>query len=107
MSNIGANASKKTGREARVWNEIGMPLLSACKELASCSYQAAAILFEPIIDNVVMVGESDAQDDLFRQAYLMSLINSGRKGDAKAYLEKITATQKPTLLEEYRRSGIN
>ena len=107
LSQIRANASGKTGREARVWNEIGMPLLSACKELASCNYAAAAALFEPIIDNVVMVGGSDAQDDLFRQAYLGSLIKSGRKFEALAYLDKISTSEKPTPLEEHWKSCIN
>jgi tetratricopeptide (TPR) repeat protein len=106
FSYIRASTSLKSGQEARVWNETGIPLLSACKELASCNYAVAAALFEPIIDNVVMVGGSDAQDDLFRQAYLTSLINSGMKPEARAYLDKISTSEKPTPLEEYWRSHI-
>jgi tetratricopeptide (TPR) repeat protein len=106
LSYIRVSAADKTGHEARVWERIGIPLLGACKELASCNYGVAAALFEPIIDDVVMVGGSDAQDDLFRQAYLTSLINSGMKSEARGYLDKISVSGRPTPLEEYWKSHI-
>jgi hypothetical protein len=40
---------------------------------------------------VTVVGGSDAQVDLFRQTYFRSLIDCGRRSDAKAYWQATTA----------------
>ncbi len=45
------------------------------------------------------IGGSDAQDDLFRQAYLRSLQAAGRRADAAAYFERITTGKALTPLD--------
>jgi hypothetical protein len=45
------------------------------------------------------IGGSDAQDDLFRQTYLRSLQAAGRRADAVAYFERITACKAATPLD--------
>ena len=45
----------------------------------------AADLLDPVMPNVTVVGGSDAQVDLFRQTYFRSLLDCGRKSEAKAY----------------------
>ena len=48
---------------------------------------------------ITSVGGSDAQDDLFRQTYLRSLQAAGRRADAAAYFEAITANKFRTALD--------
>jgi hypothetical protein len=45
------------------------------------------------------IGGSDAQDDLFRQAYLRSLQAASRRADASAYFERMTADKSRTPLD--------
>jgi hypothetical protein len=45
------------------------------------------------------IGGSDAQDDLFRQAYLRSLQAAGRHADAAAYFERMTTAKARTPLD--------
>jgi hypothetical protein len=45
------------------------------------------------------IGGSDAQDDLFRQAYLRSLQAAGRRAEAATYFERITAGKSRTRLD--------
>lgn len=45
LSYIRERASEKSGHEGHVWNGVGIPLLTTCKELASCNYSVAAALF--------------------------------------------------------------
>jgi len=52
------------------------------------------------------VGGSDAQVDLFRQTYLLSLIKSGEKKKAKIYLDEISTSVIATPLNDYWRSLI-
>ena len=46
------------------------------------------------------IGGSDAQDDLFRFAYVDSLWRSGRKADASQLLKKRLSQKPPSPLEE-------
>jgi hypothetical protein len=45
------------------------------------------------------IGGSDAQVDLFRQAYLRGLQAAGRRADAAAYDERMTAGKLRTPLD--------
>jgi hypothetical protein len=45
------------------------------------------------------IGGSDAQDDLFRQAYLRSLQAARREAEATAYLKTMTANKHRTRLD--------
>ncbi|MEQ9618287.1 MAG: tetratricopeptide repeat protein [Deltaproteobacteria bacterium] len=106
MSVIKKRASEKTGHEGEVWNKTGIPLLEACRAYALGNYTQAALFLEPVIDDVVKVGGSDAQDDLFRQAYLLSLIKSGNKQESKTYLNDISTSEVMTPLQNYWKSLI-
>jgi len=70
------------------------------------TYLIADILAQ-IIDGVEMVGGSDAQVDLFRQAYLLSLINCNKKSEAKKYLNNFSTSPTLTPLQNYWFSLIN
>jgi hypothetical protein len=45
------------------------------------------------------IGGSDAQDDLFRQTYLRALQAAGRRAEAAAYAERMTAGKARTPLD--------
>jgi hypothetical protein len=51
---------------------------------------------DPVMPLVTSIGGSDAQDDLFRQAYLLSLRAAGREVEATAYFKAMTASKRLT-----------
>ena len=106
VSKIEEAVSYKTGHERDVWEKVGLPLLKACESFAKDDYLKSAQLLEPVITDIAMVGGSDAQVDLFRQTYLISLIKSGDKENSKNYLKDICTSDTPTPLSEYWRSLI-
>jgi hypothetical protein len=48
---------------------------------------------------ITSIGGSDAQDDLFRQAYLRGLQAAGREVEAAAYFKAMTVNKCPTPLD--------
>ncbi len=90
--------------EVEVWKSVGITLIEAASLMAEDNYERARDLFSEIINNVSIVGGSDAQNDLFRQAYLTSLINCGNKNKANDYMAKISSSPRPTPLQSYWRS---
>lgn len=106
LSTIEESISNKTGHERQVWESTGLPLLQACSSFAKENYLDSASLLEPIICNIEAVGGSDAQVDLFRQTYLLSLIKNGDKKNSRTYLNDITTSDIATPLSEYWSSLI-
>jgi hypothetical protein len=66
-------------------------LIDACAAYARGEAARSAELLDPVMANVTVVGGSDAQVDLFRQTYFHSLLDCGRKSDAKTYWTAKTA----------------
>ncbi len=69
----------------RSWSPVGRALIKACAAYAKGDAARAADLLDPVMDNITVGGGSDAQVDLFRQTYFRSLLDAGRKTEAKAY----------------------
>jgi tetratricopeptide (TPR) repeat protein len=94
--------------EKTVWREVGRPLLQGCVAFARHDHAEAAARLGPLTrperETVVRVGGSDAQVDLFRQAYLCSLIGAGEKSAARAYLESTATSPVTTPLRDYWRA---
>src|SRR5262245_14648268 len=85
-----ANAARRTeGR--RVWAPVGHAVVAAAAAFGAGDRARAAALLDPVMPMMTSVGGSDAQDDLFRQAYLRSLQAAGRRADAAASFTRITA----------------
>ena len=99
-------SNKISGSEQRVWNKIAIPLFEASAAFAGENYQQASLTLKPIIDNIIKVGGSDAQDDLFRQMYLLSLIKSNKRSESAEYLNTISTSPEFTPLQEYWKSLI-
>jgi tetratricopeptide (TPR) repeat protein len=84
-------AKRGDAEAARSWAPVGRALVDACAAYAQGEAARSAELLDPVIGEVTVVGGSDAQVDLFRQTYFRSLLDCGRKSDAKAYWTAKTA----------------
>jgi hypothetical protein len=83
----------------RVWAPVGRAVVEAAAAFGAGDRARAAALLDPVMPMMTSIGGSDAQDDLFRQMYLRSLQAAGRRADAAAYFERITADKAPTPLD--------
>jgi hypothetical protein len=86
----------------RSWAPVGRPLIEASAALARGDAARSAALLDPVMSDITIVGGSDAQVDLFRLAYFHSLLQCGRKTDAKSYWSAMTAGRKLSQLDRYR-----
>ena len=84
----------------RSWAPVGRGLIKACAAYAKGDATRAADLLDPVISNITVVGGSDAQVDLFRQTYFRSLLDCGRKSEAKAYWLAQTAGKTLSPLDQ-------
>jgi hypothetical protein len=82
---VDERAARNDAEAHRSWAPVGRALIRACAAYAKGEAPRAADLLEPVMREVTVVGGSDAQVDLFRQTYFRSLLDCGRKSEAKAY----------------------
>jgi hypothetical protein len=83
----------------RVWAPVGCAIVEAAAWFGAGDRARAAKLLDPVMPLMTSIGGSDAQDDLFRQAYLRSLQAAGREADATAYFKAMTANKRETRLD--------
>jgi hypothetical protein len=93
------------GRARQAWRVVGVPLVQGCIALAEGDATRSASLLAPIAADLACVGGSDAQNDLFAQTYLVALIRSDRKSEARALLRRRLGDRQPMPIEEYWREG--
>lgn len=104
---LSVNFSKNLKRsEKKVWEEVSVPLIRASALMAKGKFSDSATIMQPVINSINMVGGSDAQVDLFRQAYLLSCIKSGNKNESEEYLKTLSTSPSFTPLQEYWKSLI-
>ncbi|MDZ7733386.1 MAG: tetratricopeptide repeat protein [Acidimicrobiia bacterium] len=80
----------------RVWRPVGASVVRACATHGRGDAARATELLEPVMGKLTAIGGSDAQNDLFRQAYLSGLIASGRTAEARRYWARMTAWKSAT-----------
>lgn len=88
----------------RVWQPIGRAVVDACAAHGRGDLAASAAAFDPVVAQVTAIGGSDAQDDLFRLAYFTALVGAGRRREAAAYFDAVTAFKTRSPLDERLRS---
>jgi tetratricopeptide (TPR) repeat protein len=93
-----ARLAARTVTEGEPWR-TGLGLLRGVLALAEGDAKAGVAAMEPIFDTVGCTGGSDAQNDLFAQAYLVGLVRAGRRSEAHALLKRRTAGRAPTPQE--------
>ena len=100
LERLREHAFRQTGAAARVFRDVGLPLVTACVAFAAGEAARCAVLLEPILPEIACVGGSDAQNDLFRQTYLIALLDSGRQSEARRRLNARLEGRPPTPAEQ-------
>lgn len=93
-----AFAARQAGDRAKAWREAGVPLVDASIAMARGDAAAACAHLEPVAE-IGRVGGSDAQDDLFRYAQLVALMDAGRRADARRLFDQLLEGREPTPVE--------
>jgi hypothetical protein len=94
-----ASLSARAKTKAEPW-VTGLPMLRGILALAEDDPKEAAGSLGPIFGNLQCTGGSDAQNDLFRQSYVVALARSGRRDEAAALLRKRIGLRALTPQEE-------
>jgi tetratricopeptide (TPR) repeat protein len=94
-------AQTQQGHARTVWLTVGWPLIQGVSAFALQDYARAYRLLEPIIGDVLCVGGSDAQDELFWQTLLLSAGHGGDTGAATRLLRTRLRDRQPSPLEHY------
>ncbi|MGE0418568.1 MAG: hypothetical protein AB7O80_17340 [Acetobacteraceae bacterium] len=105
LAGVEARAGAGDAEAGRSWRPVGLPLVRAAAALAQGDAAGAAGMLDPAMAGITVVGGSDAQVDLFRQAYHHALSRAGRHADARAYWQAITAGRDLTPLDRQRLGG--
>jgi len=100
LARLRAYAFRQTGAAARVFRDVGLPLVNACVAFAAGEAARCTVLLEPILPEIACVGGSDAQNDLFRQTYVVALLDAGRQAEARRRLNARLAGHTPTAYEQ-------
>ena len=79
--------------------EVGLALLAGVVDLADGRWAPGVASLEPFVELLPCVGGSDAQNDLFLQAYLVGLVRCGRAGDARRLLAQRIGDRAPNPQE--------
>jgi hypothetical protein len=99
LAGVRARSKADDDEPTRVWAPVGRPIVEAAAAFGIGDRARAAALFDPAMSAMTAIGGSDAQDDLFRQAYLRSLQAAGRHTDAAAYFDRMTGNKTRTPLD--------
>ena len=100
LARLRAYAFRQTGTAARVFRDVGLPLVNACAAFAAGEAARCSVLLEPVLPELACVGGSDAQNDIFRQTYVVALLDSGRQTEARRRLDARLAGNAPTAIEQ-------
>lgn len=100
LARVAERAGQADDEATTIWRPIGEPVVRACAAHGRGDLAGAAALLEPVMGSFTAIGGSDAQDDLFRLAYLTALVGSGRGADARSWWTTMTAFKSPSPLDE-------
>jgi len=100
LAKLREHAFRQTGAAARVFRDVGVPLVTACAAFAAGEPGRCSVLLEPILPELACAGGSDAQNDLFRQTYVVGLLDCGRQTEARRRLNTRLAGHTPTPVEQ-------
>lgn len=103
---VQARTDRGDGESTRVWQPVGQAVVEASIAYGAGDYATTAALLDPVMPAVTAVGGSDAQDDLFRLAYLTALAGARRHADARRYWELMTAFKTPSPLDLQLRAQV-
>ncbi len=84
-----------------LWKNIALPMMQGIAAFAQEDYKMANHYFEPLTQDVLQMGGSDAQDELFLQTMMISLLRAGEKQKAAQFMQKHFPYYEKTVLGEY------
>ena len=87
-----------------VREHVGVPLLNAILDYQHAGYERAATILNQVRDEIVLIGGSHAQRDLFEWMLIDSLIKSGNLNRAKTFLFERTLAR-PENAASWQRYG--
>ena len=100
LDSVAARANDGDDEALRVWAPVGRAIVEAAALFGSGDRAGAAPVMRDAASELTTIGGSDAQDDLFRQTYLVSLREGKRTSEARAYADKIMGAKRRTPLDE-------
>ncbi|KTC78211.1 tetratricopeptide repeat protein [Legionella brunensis] len=89
------------GSSRDLWGKIALPMCQGIKAFAQQDYKSACNLMSPIIDNCIQLGGSDAQNELYTQTYLLSLLKCNQQEKAGQFFAKHLSHYQNTALADY------
>ncbi len=99
LGRLAARTQNAADTAAEPWR-TGLGLLHGVLALAEGDAKAGVAAMEPVFGTIGCTGGSDAQNDLFAQAYLVGLVRAGRRDAAHSLLRRRTAGRAPTPQEQ-------
>jgi hypothetical protein len=87
IANVEKYARTLKGSQQDLWLRITIPFLKGCHAFASQDYRTVQQLWQPIISDIYQVGGSDAQVELFFQAYYYSCLKNKESSHANKFFE--------------------
>lgn len=91
----------QSGYAQDLWHNITLPFCKGVQAFVQKNYKAACESFAPIIEDCFQMGGSDAQDELFLQTYLLSLLGAKKQAEADQFFANYLSHYKNTPLAEY------
>lgn len=101
MAEFECFADGRTGHVREVWHTVGSGLIGATLAYAEGRWNEAADGFGPLLERSGEGGGSDEQRGVFDQSYLLSLINGGRREEARDWLHGKIGSRGPSPLERH------
>jgi len=100
-----AAASKADTSQARVYREVGIPLCEAVVAYRAADFEIAVDWLRPIRYDVVRIGGSHAQRDVFHQILIDAALKAGRGALARGLLAERVALRpnSPQSWQRYAR----
>ena len=89
------------GYRKEVWQTVALPLFKGINAFAEEDYSSACRFMEASILRCFELGGSDAQNELYTQTYLLSLLKSGQQRKAHHFFNQWLPHYKNTALSEY------
>ncbi|KTD61754.1 tetratricopeptide repeat protein [Legionella spiritensis] len=101
LKTIEAHArSQPKGCGQNLWRNLVFPSCKGIYYFAQQDYKTAQETLAPVIENYLQMGGSDAQDELFTQTYLLSLLRTNQKDKAYQFFNRYLKHYQNTPLAE-------
>lgn len=88
------------GSNQNQWRNLVLPACQGIYHFAQQDYKTAEQTLAPVIQNYLQMGGSDAQDELFTQTYLLSLLRTNQKDKAHKFFNRYLKHYQGTPLAE-------